>query len=185
MNILFLALPHEQSRELAPPRSGRVAFAWLISPRRGACSTIENRAIYKLQDANPECAGKLQERAVYGSPELHAGQIKSARPGGEPGLLCDVRHSWRSLRLVRANLADLSVGLVADAKSGVSGAGKATDAEHALYVCGRQSFGVCGLQSPPHGRVASNSFNSRASRSSLHRIFCRFHAAFFPLFTFV
>jgi N-acetyl-gamma-glutamyl-phosphate reductase len=122
VNLLFLALPHEQSRELAPIalshniRVVDLSAAWRLQH-------AENRAIYKLHDTNPDCAAKLQAEAVYGSPELHAAQIKSARLVANPG--CYATSILLGLApLVRANLADLEIGIIADAKSGVSGAGK-------------------------------------------------------------
>jgi N-acetyl-gamma-glutamyl-phosphate reductase len=122
VNILFLALPHEQSRELAPIalshgiRVVDLSAAWRLQHS-------ENRAIYKLHDANPDCAQKLQAEAVYGSPELHAAQIKSARLVANPG--CYATSVILGLApLVRANLVDLDAGIIADSKSGVSGAGK-------------------------------------------------------------
>ena len=122
INILFLALPHEQSRELAPIalshniRVVDLSAAWRLQH-------ADNRAIYKLHDPNPDSAAKLQAEAVYGSPELHAAQIKSARLVANPG--CYATSVILGLApLVRSNLADLSIGIVADSKSGVSGAGK-------------------------------------------------------------
>jgi N-acetyl-gamma-glutamyl-phosphate reductase len=122
IHLLFLALPHEQSRELAPIalshniRVVDLSAAWRLQH-------TENRAIYKLHDANPECAAKLQAEAVYGSPELHAAQIKGARLVANPG--CYATSVLLGLApLIRANLADLDVGIIADSKSGVSGAGK-------------------------------------------------------------
>ena len=122
VNILFLALPHEQSRELAPIALSHgirvidLSAAWRLQH-------AENRAIYKLHDANPECAAKLQAEAVYGSPELHAPAIRTARLVANPG--CYATSVILGLApLVRANLVDLEVGIVADSKSGVSGAGK-------------------------------------------------------------
>ena len=55
VNILFLALPHEQSREFAPValshniRVVDLSAAWRLQ-------RADNRAIYKLHDANPDCA---------------------------------------------------------------------------------------------------------------------------------
>jgi N-acetyl-gamma-glutamyl-phosphate reductase len=123
IDILFLATPHEQSRAWVPEALARnirvidLSAAWRLQHDT-------NRAIYKLTDANPDCATKLQSEAVYGSPELHGPQIKTARLVANPG--CYATSIILALApLVRANLADLSCGIVADAKSGVSGAGKA------------------------------------------------------------
>jgi N-acetyl-gamma-glutamyl-phosphate reductase len=122
INLLFLALPHEQSRELAPIalshniRVVDLSAAWRLQH-------ADNRAIYKLHDANPDSAAKLQAEAVYGAPELHAAQIKSARLVANPG--CYATSVILGLApLIRANLADLDAGIIADSKSGVSGAGK-------------------------------------------------------------
>ena len=133
VNLLFLALPHERSRELAPIalshgiRVVDLSAAWRLQH-------AENRAIYKLHDTNPDCAAKLQAEAVYGSPELHAAQIKSARLVANPG--CYATSVILGLApLVRAHLADLEVGIIADSKSGVSGAGKLpSPTTHFMYA---------------------------------------------------
>jgi N-acetyl-gamma-glutamyl-phosphate reductase len=123
IDILFLATPHEQSRAWAPEAISRgirvvdLSAAWRLQHD-------VNRAIYKLHDANPGCASKLQSEAVYGSPELHGPAIRRARLVANPG--CYATSIILALApLLRANLVDLAHGIVADAKSGVSGAGKA------------------------------------------------------------
>jgi N-acetyl-gamma-glutamyl-phosphate reductase len=65
---------------------------------------------------------------------LHAAQIKTARLVANPG--CYATSVILGLApLVRANLADLEVGIVADSKSGVSGAGKLpTPATHFMHA---------------------------------------------------
>jgi N-acetyl-gamma-glutamyl-phosphate reductase len=60
---------------------------------------------------------------VYGSPELHASTIANARLVANPG--CYATSVILALApVVRANIIDLDCGIVCDAKSGVSGAGK-------------------------------------------------------------
>lgn len=133
ISILFLATPHEQARAWAPEALARgirvidLSAAWRLQHDA-------NRAIYKLQDADPAAAAALQHEAVYGSPELHGPQIKSARLVANPG--CYATSVILALApLVRANLIDLSCGIVADAKSGVSGAGKSpTPTTHFMYA---------------------------------------------------
>jgi N-acetyl-gamma-glutamyl-phosphate reductase len=133
IDILFLATPHDHAREIAPlalQHSIKIvdlSAAWRLQHDA-------NRAIYKLTDADPALAKSLQTEAVYGSPELHGPQIKSARLVANPG--CYATSIILALApLLRANLADLSCGIVADAKSGVSGAGKApTASTHFMYA---------------------------------------------------
>lgn len=131
--ILFLALPHEQSREWAPQAIARgirvidLSGAWRLYDE-------QNRAVYKLHDADPETAARLQEEAVYGNPELHRDAIRTARLVANPG--CYSTSVILGLApLVRAGVVDLETGIVCDAKSGVSGAGKAPTAKtHYMYA---------------------------------------------------
>jgi N-acetyl-gamma-glutamyl-phosphate reductase len=131
--IVFLALPHETSREWAP--------AWIergirVIDLSGAWRLDEsaNRAVYKLHDADPALGESLQTEAVYGSPELHREQIASARLVANPG--CYATSIILALApLLRAGLVDVDHGIVCDAKSGVSGAGKAATAKtHFMYA---------------------------------------------------
>ena len=126
IDVLFLATPHEQSRDWVPEALRRglrvidLSGAWRL--RHEA-----HRAVYKLNDADPVHAAKLQGDAVYGLPELHRKAIASARLLANPG--CYATSVILALApLLRANLVDLSHGIVCDAKSGVSGAGKAPTA---------------------------------------------------------
>jgi N-acetyl-gamma-glutamyl-phosphate reductase len=131
VELLFLATPHEQSREWAQTalahgiRVVDLSAAWRLD-------TPTYRAIYKLADTPATDA--LQHEAVYGSPELHAPAIAKARLVANPG--CYATSIILALApIVRANLADLTAGIIADAKSGVSGAGKApTPNTHFMYA---------------------------------------------------
>ena len=123
IDILFLATPHEQSRAWVPDA---IAHGMRVIDLSGAWRLHSDkfRAVYKLDDADPELAAKLQTEAVYGSPELHGPAIKQARLIANPG--CYSTSIILALApLVRANLIDLDHGIICDAKSGVSGAGKA------------------------------------------------------------
>jgi N-acetyl-gamma-glutamyl-phosphate reductase len=122
IDILFMATPHEQSRAWVPEALAHdirvidLSGAWRLHCER-------NRAVYKLEDADPALAAKLQAEAVYGSPELHGPAIAHARLVANPG--CYATSIILPLApLLRANLVDLDCGIVCDAKSGVSGAGK-------------------------------------------------------------
>lgn len=131
--VVFLALPHETSREWAPEwlehgvRVIDLSGAWRLDD-----ST--NRAVYKLHDADPALGMALQSEAVYGSPELHRNEIASARLVANPG--CYATSIILALApLLRTGLVDIDHGIVCDAKSGVSGAGKAATAKtHFMYA---------------------------------------------------
>jgi N-acetyl-gamma-glutamyl-phosphate reductase len=131
--ILFLATPHEQSREWVPEAIARgirvidLSGAWRLQDDA-------NRAVYKLTDADPVLAHELQQEAVYGCPELHRDAIRSARLVANPG--CYATSIILALApLIQAGAVDLEHGIIADAKSGVSGAGKAATAKtHFMYA---------------------------------------------------
>ncbi len=123
VDILFLATPHELSRELVPTA---LAHGIRVIDLSGAWRLHDpaNAAVYNLTDADPALAAKIQSEAVFGSPELHGPSIKTARLVANPG--CYSTSIILGLApLLRAGLADLDCGIIADAKSGVSGAGKA------------------------------------------------------------
>ena len=133
IEILFMATPHEQSREWAPDAVNRgirvidLSGAWRLKEDR-------NREVYKLHDADPTLAAELQKEAVYGCPELHRDKIRTARLVANPG--CYSTSIILALApLVLAEVVDFEHGIVCDAKSGVSGAGKApTSKTHFMYA---------------------------------------------------
>jgi N-acetyl-gamma-glutamyl-phosphate reductase len=126
IEALFLATPHEQSREWVPQA---IQHGMKVIDLSGAWRLKQstNRAIYKLHDANSDHAADLQTEAVYGCPELHRDQITNARLVANPG--CYATSIILALApLIQADLVDVTHGIICDAKSGVSGAGKAPTA---------------------------------------------------------
>jgi N-acetyl-gamma-glutamyl-phosphate reductase len=122
VDILFLATPHELSRDLVPIA---LAHGIRVVDLSGAWRLHDpaNAAVYGLTDADPALATAIQAKAIFGAPELHAACIKTARLVANPG--CYSTSIILALApLLRAGLADLDAGIIADAKSGVSGAGK-------------------------------------------------------------
>lgn len=132
-NLLFLATPHQQSREWVPEALARklkvidLSGAWRLNEEA-------NRDVYNLVDNSPEVAESIQREAVYGCPELHREIVKTARIVANPG--CYATSIILALApLIRAGVVDVDHGIVCDAKSGVSGAGKAaTSKTHFMYA---------------------------------------------------
>jgi N-acetyl-gamma-glutamyl-phosphate reductase len=142
VQLLFLATPHEQSREWVPEALERgmrvidLSGAWRLNE-------AANRAVYAFEDEGSQRAEEIQQQAVYGMPELHRSEIRNAKLVANPG--CYSTSVILPLRpLVAAGLLDLDHGIVADAKSGVSGAGKAPTAKtHFMYAADNLSaYGV-------------------------------------------
>jgi len=142
VEVLFLATPHEQSREWAPEALKR---GMRVIDLSGAWRLAEppNRAIYGFADEGTELARTTQAEAVYGMPELHRGKIAGARLVANPG--CYATSIILAVKpLVAAGLVDVEHGIICDSKSGVSGAGKAPTAKtHFMYAADNLSaYGV-------------------------------------------
>jgi len=116
-DVVFTALPHKLPMKIAPEvlRRGR--------------RVIDLSADFRFRDASvyekayqPHAAGHLLKEAVYGLAEVYTPEIKAARLVGNPG--CYPTSVLLPLvPLVKAGLLDLE-SIVADSKSGVSGAGR-------------------------------------------------------------
>ena len=122
VGLIFLATPHEVSRSLVPQA---IAHGLRVVDLSGAwrLKKEDYRAIYGFQDADGRVAAELTERAVYGLPELNADRIASAALVANPG--CYATSVILALApLIKAGVADRKRGIIADSKSGVSGAGK-------------------------------------------------------------
>lgn len=117
--LVFLATPPEVSMELAP---AMLAAGARVVDLSGAfrLRTPENYAVwYKETHTQPE----LLAEAAYGLPEFCRSAIPGARLVANPG--CYPTAANLALRpLLEAGAIDRSAGIVCDAKSGVSGAGR-------------------------------------------------------------
>ncbi len=133
VKLLLLATPHEQSRLWIPEalrlglRVIDLSGAWRLKDGR-------RRSMYHFTDKDGPLAEALQAEAVYGSPELHKNAIREARLVANPG--CYATSIILALApLLKAKLVDLERGVICDAKSGVSGAGKTpSPSTHFMYA---------------------------------------------------
>jgi len=118
-DVVFFATPHGVAHALA----GELLAAGIL--------VIDLSADFRLQDADewakwygqPHGAPELLESAVYGLPEVNREQIKGARLIAVPGCY-PTATQLGFLPLLENGLAD-AAHLIADCKSGVSGAGRA------------------------------------------------------------
>lgn len=98
---------------------------------------------YKVKHA----ARELLAEAVYGLPEVHRERIKSARLVANPGCY-PTAVQLGLLPLLESGAVDLD-HLIADAKSGVSGAGKKTE-EQLLFAEASDNFMAYGIAGHRH-----------------------------------
>jgi N-acetyl-gamma-glutamyl-phosphate reductase len=119
LDLVFLATPADVSMDLAP------------AILETGAKVIDLSGAFRLGDG--ECysrwykerhtAPALFEQAVYGLPEFYRERIRGARLIANPG--CYPTAANLALRpLVAAQVIDRARGIVCDAKSGVSGAGR-------------------------------------------------------------
>lgn len=116
--LAFLALPHAASLEVTPElRKRGVRVVDLSADYR-----LKDRAAYRDWYAHEHSDAEGLESAVYGLPELYRERIEKADLVANPG--CYTSASILGLApLVSEDLVERS-GIIIDAKSGVSGAGR-------------------------------------------------------------
>jgi N-acetyl-gamma-glutamyl-phosphate reductase len=143
LDIVFLGLPHEASMALAPELVGRVGCV------------VDLSAAFRLRDASlyPRWYGfahdqpALLAEAVYGLPERHRDELRHARLVATPG--CYVTAATLALApLLDAGWIERR-GIVVDAASGVSGAGRAATSTTAFCTVD-ENFTAYGLLDHRH-----------------------------------
>jgi len=118
-DVLFLGLPHEASLELVPQLVNKVKLVVDLSAAFRLTDTSKYPQWYGFTHTHPE----LVASAVYGLPELNREALKTAKLIATPG--CYVTAASLALApLVKAGTIDPQ-GIIVDAASGVSGAGRA------------------------------------------------------------
>jgi len=117
--VVFLATPADVSMELAPAMLAAGAKVVDLSGAFRLRTPERYQAWYKQPHTQPE----LLAEAAYGLPEFCRERIRSARLVSNPG--CYPTAANLAIRpLIEAGVVDRGAGIVCDAKSGVSGAGR-------------------------------------------------------------
>jgi N-acetyl-gamma-glutamyl-phosphate reductase len=118
-DVVFLALPHEASLQIVPEIINKVRLVVDCS----AAFRLKDSALYPNWYGFEHNAEAELAAAVYGLPELYRQELKSAKLIATPG--CYVTAASLALApLVKANVIS-TTGVIVDAASGVSGAGRA------------------------------------------------------------
>jgi len=119
LSIVFLATPAEVSMELVPELLEAGARVIDLS---GAFRLPDAEA-YSRWNREPHTAPELLKEAVYGLPEFCRGRIAQACLIANPG--CYPTAANLAIQpLIASGVVDRAAGIVCDAKSGVSGAGR-------------------------------------------------------------
>ncbi len=118
VDLVFLGLPHGASQSIVPELRGRVDHIVDLA----ADFRLDDPDLYPVWYGEPHVAPHLLDDFVYGMPELFRSTLHGAELIAAPG--CYVTASSLTLApLLSAGLIE-PTGIIVDAASGVSGAGR-------------------------------------------------------------
>ncbi len=118
VDVAFLCLPHSESMDMVR----RVVESGVKAIDLSADFRLHDVATYEQWYNVKHTAPDLLSQAVYGLPELHRQEIKGAQLVGNPG--CYPTSVILGLYPLAANDLLMDKTVIADSKSGVSGAGR-------------------------------------------------------------
>src|SRR5580700_4474425 len=143
LDVVFLALPHGESQDLAPGLVDRVRLLVDLS----ADFRLRDAAAYPRWYGHDHVAPELLGEFVYGLPELFRAGLPGARLVAAPG--CYPTAAALALApLVRAGAIE-TTGIVVDAASGTSGAGR-TPSPTMHFATVDENFTAYGLLTHRH-----------------------------------
>ena len=128
-DVVFLALPHGVAAEYAVPLMNAGCTVIDLS----ADFRLKSADVYKEFYAHDHPAPELLAKSVYGLPEVYREQIQQARLVASPGCY-PTSILLPTIPLLRAGLIKHH-GIIADAMSGVSGAGRKAELDYLFCEC--------------------------------------------------
>ena len=143
VQLVFCCLPHAASQEVIAGLPAHLTIIDLSADFR-----LRDPATYAQWYGHTHQAEALQKEAIYGLSELYPQGIAKARLIANPGCYptCTL---LPLLPLLRAGLLDIQAGIVVDAKSGTSGAGRALK-ESSLFCEVNESVMAYGIGGHRH-----------------------------------
>ena len=142
-DVVFFATPHGVAMEQAP----RLLEAGIRMIDLAADFRLKDLVEWQKWYRIPHTCPQLVEESVYGLPELNREAIRRARIVGNPGCYATAIQLG-FLPLVEAGVVDRQ-HLIADGKSGVSGAGRTAEV-HILFSEAADNFKAYGVAGHRH-----------------------------------
>lgn len=142
-DVVFLAVPHKAAMAVVP----ELLAAGLVVVDLSADFRLQDASVYEQWYATTHTATELLGQAVYGLPELNGEATKGAKLIANPG--CYPTAAALGLMPLLGAGAISAEGIVVDAKSGVTGAGRGAKVA-TLYCEVADSFKAYGLTSHRH-----------------------------------
>ena len=142
-DVVFLCLPHEAALEIAPQLVGKVRLVVDLS----AAFRLQDTSLYPRWYGFEHTQPALVKQAVYGLPEMYRLALAGATFIATPG--CYVTAASLALApLVKSGVIEPS-GVIVDAASGVSGAGRALK-QSSMFTSVNEDFTAYGLLDHRH-----------------------------------
>ncbi|MEP7064120.1 MAG: N-acetyl-gamma-glutamyl-phosphate reductase [Betaproteobacteria bacterium] len=162
-DVVFFATPHgvamSQARELTGEGVRIIDLA--------ADFRLQDTAMFERWYKLPHACPDLLAEAVYGLPEMNRDAIRGARIVGNPGCYATTMQLG-FLPLVEAGVVD-ATRLIADCKSGASGAGRKTDT-HLMFAEASDNFSAYALRGHRHNPEVVQGL-ARVSRGPVRVVF--------------
>jgi N-acetyl-gamma-glutamyl-phosphate reductase len=159
LDVAFCALPHATTQKVIKELLGAAPATKVVD--LSADFRLADTAAYAKWYGHEHHAPKLQKEAVYGLSEIHRREIKKARLVANPGCYTTCAQ-LPLIPLIKQKAIDLDE-IVVDAKSGMTGAGRAAK-EAMLFSEVSEGFNAYGVGHHRHMAELDQEFSLAAGR---------------------
>src|SRR6202795_465849 len=159
LDLAFCALPHATTQKVIKDLMARAHDTKVVD--LSADFRLSDPAAYARWYGHEHHATELQKEAAYGLVEIHRDKIKSARLVANPGCYTSCAE-LPLIPLIRAKAIDVDE-IVVDAKSGMTGAGRAAK-EAMLFSEVSEGFHAYGVGHHRHMAELDQEFSLAAGR---------------------
>ena len=160
LDLVFCALPHGTTQAVISDLLKRLPAIKIVD--LSADFRIHDPAAYERWYGHPHAAVALQKRAVYGLSEIYRDKIKAAQLVANPGCYTSCAE-LALIPLLRGKAIDPDE-IVIDAKSGMTGAGRAAK-EEMLFSEVSEGFHAYGVGLHRHMAELDQEFSLAAGRA--------------------
>jgi N-acetyl-gamma-glutamyl-phosphate reductase len=159
LDVAFCALPHATTQKVLKDLLAKAPSTKVVD--LSADFRLADTAAYAKWYGHEHHAPELQKEAVYGLSEIHRREIKKARLVANPGCYTTCAE-LPLIPLIEAKAIDLDE-IVIDAKSGMTGAGRAAK-EAMLFSEVSEGFNAYGVGGHRHMAELDQEFSLAAGR---------------------
>jgi N-acetyl-gamma-glutamyl-phosphate reductase len=159
LDLAFCALPHATTQKVLRELLAKAPATKVVD--LSADFRLADTAAYARWYGHEHHAPELQKEAVYGLVEIHRREIRKARLVANPGCYTSCAE-LPLIPLIKAKAIDLDE-IVIDAKSGMTGAGRAAK-EAMLFSEVSEGFNAYGVGQHRHMAELDQEFSAAAGR---------------------